>query len=186
MTVKERESAAKVLISLVQHQSFSQEIKTLEMGQSVSSSSPLFSLDPILSEGILHVGGRLKHAALSEEFRHPVILPNDGHITQLILSHYHSQVCHQGRSQTQMEVRANGFWILGCSKLVSKLIHKCVQCRRLRRPVEEQRMAELPKERVEESAPFTNCGMDCFGPFVVKRSRKEHKRYGLIFTCLYS
>ncbi|KAL2091628.1 hypothetical protein ACEWY4_013891 [Coilia grayii] len=57
-----------------------------------------------------------------------------------------------------MELRANGFWILGCSKLVSKFIYKCVQCRKLRRPVEEQRMAELPKERIEESAPFTNCG----------------------------
>ncbi|KAK0149774.1 hypothetical protein N1851_009477 [Merluccius polli] len=85
-----------------------------------------------------------------------------------------------------MELRANGFWILGCSTLVSKLIYKCVQCRKLRRSVEEQRMAELPKERVEESAPFTNCGMDCFGPFIIKRNRKEHKRYGLILTCLYS
>ncbi|KAK0152254.1 hypothetical protein N1851_006383 [Merluccius polli] len=186
VTVKERENAAKILISLVQKQSFSTEIKILEIGNSLPSSGPLFRLDPILSEGILRVGGRLKHAPLSEEFRHPIILPNKGHITQLILSHYHSQIFHQGRSQTQMELRANGFWILGCSTLVSKFIYKCVQCRKLRRSVEEQRMAELPKERVEESAPFTNCGMDCFGPFIIKRNRKEHKRYGLILTCLYS
>lgn len=26
--------------------------------------------------------------------------------------------------------------------------------------------------------------MDCFGPFIVKRARKELKRYGLLFTCL--
>uniref|UniRef100_A0A146S0A0 Gag-pol fusion polyprotein n=1 Tax=Fundulus heteroclitus TaxID=8078 RepID=A0A146S0A0_FUNHE len=85
-----------------------------------------------------------------------------------------------------MQVRINGFWILGCSRLVAQMIHKCVQCRKLRRPAEEQLMAELPKERLEASAPFTYCGMDCFGPFVVKRNRKEHKRYGLVFTCLYS
>lgn len=186
VTIKERESAAKVLISLVQQQSFGKEIKTFKMGHSLPNSSPLFRLDPILREGILRVGGRLKQASLSEEFRHPIILPNQGHITQLILSHYHAQVCHQGRSQTQMELRANGFWILGSSKLVSKFIYKCVQCRKLRRPVEQQQMAELPKVRIEESAPFTNCGMDCFGPFIIKRYRKEHKRYGLIFTCLYS
>lgn len=84
-----------------------------------------------------------------------------------------------------MELRANGYWISSGSKLVAKLIHMCVQCRKLRRPVEEQRMAELPKERVEASAPFTYCGMDCFGPFVIKRCRKEYKRYGLIFTCFY-
>lgn len=66
------------------------------------------------------------------------------------------------------------------------MIRQCVQCRRLRRPVEEQKMSELPKERCEASAPFTFCGMDCFGPFLIKRSRKEHKRYGLILTCLSS
>lgn len=61
-----------------------------------------------------------------------------------------------------------------------------MQCRRVRRPVEEQRMAELPKERVEASAPFTYCGMDCLGPFIVKRDCKGYKRYSLIFTCFYS
>lgn len=86
VTVQERENAAKIMISLVQKQSFSKEIKTLEMGHSLPNSSPLFRLDPILSEGILRVGGRLKHASLSEEFRHPIILPHKGHITQLILS----------------------------------------------------------------------------------------------------
>ena len=186
VTVKERECAAQAVMKLVQEQAFGREIRVLEAGESLPCSSPLFSLDPIVKGGTLHVGGRLKHSSLSEEFRHPLILPKDSHITQLVLSHYHSQVCHQGRSQTQMELRTNGFWIIGCSKLVAKLIHKCVQCRKLRRPVEEQRMAELPKERVEASAPFTNCGMDCFGPFAIKRNRKEHKRYGLIFTCLYS
>lgn len=41
------------------------------------------------------------------------------------------------------------------SKSVAKLIHRCVKYRRLRRPAEEQRMAELPKEHVEVSTPFT-------------------------------
>ena len=85
-----------------------------------------------------------------------------------------------------MELRTNGFWVIGGSKLVAKLIHTCVLCRKLRRPTESQRMAELPKERLEASAPFTYSGMDCFGPFIVKKARKEYKRYGLIFTCLYS
>lgn len=175
-----------MVIKLIRQQAFSREMKMLEAGESLPSSSPLFSLDPILIEGRLCVGGRLKHSSLSKEFRHPLILPRDSHITQLIISHYHIRVCHQSRSQTQMELRANGFWIINCSKLVAKLIHKCVQCRKLRRPVEEQRMAEPPKERIEASAPFTHCGMDCFGPFIIKRNHKAHKRYGLIFTCLYS
>ncbi|XP_057183499.1 uncharacterized protein LOC130550135 [Triplophysa rosa] len=139
-----------------------------------------------MKRGLLCVGGRLKQSSLSEELKHPVILPKDSHIVELILAHYHAKVCHQGRYLTLMELRANGFWVIGGGKSVAKLIHGCVQCRKLRRPTEQQQMAELPKERVEASAPFLYAGMDCFGPFSIKRFRKEHKRYGIIFTCLSS
>jgi len=44
-------------------------------------------------------------------------------------------------------------------------------------------MADLPVDRVETSAPFIFCGMDCVGPFMTKNGRKECKRYGLLFTC---
>lgn len=47
-------------------------------------------------------------------------------------------------------------------------------------------MADLPPERVKPSPPFTYCGMDCFGPFLVKQGRKVNKRYGLLFTCFSS
>lgn len=183
VTVEERRKACELVISLVQRQAFLQDIKTLQKGNSLPCSSPLSCLDPILDEGLLRVGGRLTKATLSRELKHLVILPKESHITRLILSHYHATICHQGRSQTLAELRANGFWVLGGSKTVAKLIHKCVQCRKLRRPTEEQRMAELPKERTEASAPFSYSGMDCFGPFSIKRGRKEYKRYGLIFTC---
>lgn len=186
MTVEERERAAKSVIRLAQEEQFSQEMKTLQNGESLPNSSPLFHLDPIIDGSVIRVGGRLEQSSLSLEVKHPVILPKEGHITKLILTHYHDKICHQGRNQTLTELRANGFWIIGGSKSVAKLIHRCVKCRRLRRPVEEQRMAELPKERVEASDPFTYCGIDCFGPFITKKARKEQKRYGLIFTCLSS
>lgn len=47
-------------------------------------------------------------------------------------------------------------------------------------------MADLPTDRVEPSPPFSYCGMDYFGPFITKQGRKEHKRYGLLFTSLSS
>ena len=45
-------------------------------------------------------------------------------------------------------------------------------------------MADLPKERVESTAPFIYCGMDCFGPFTVREGRKDLKRYAVMFTCM--
>lgn len=39
-------------------------------------------------------------------------------------------------------------------------------------------MAQVP--------PFANVGMDCFGHFIVKERRSELKKWGVLFTCLYS
>jgi len=47
-------------------------------------------------------------------------------------------------------------------------------------------MSDLPEDRLESTPPFTYCAVDYFGPFVVKESRKELKRYGVLFTCMAS
>ena len=46
-------------------------------------------------------------------------------------------------------------------------------------------MADLPQHRVTpDKPPFACVGVDCFGPFLVKRGRSLVKRYGVLFTCL--
>ena len=68
---------------------------------------------------------------------------------------------------------------------VSRLILDCVKCRRLRGNVGEQKMADLPSDSITpDLPPFTNVGVDYFGPIEVKRGRGTMKRYGVIFTCL--
>lgn len=48
-------------------------------------------------------------------------------------------------------------------------------------------MADLPEERVvPDLPPFTNVGVDYFGPVDVKRGRSIVKRYGVVFTCMTS
>ena len=44
----------------------------------------------------------------------------------------------------------------------------------------------IPKERTSNDPPFTNCGVDMFGPFTIKERRFELKRYGALFTCMAS
>ena len=47
-------------------------------------------------------------------------------------------------------------------------------------------MVDLPSDRTIDEPPFTNFGVDMFGPFLIKEGRKELKRYGALFTCLSS
>ena len=94
----------------------------------------------------------------------PFRLPKAHHVTALIIDHFHKKVQLQGRGITMNEIRSNGIWVLPLSSAVSSLIHKCVKCRRQRRPLEDQKMANLPMDRVEPSPSFTYWGMDCFGP----------------------
>ena len=78
-------------------------------------------------------------------------------------------------------------WITNANSATRKNISKCFIYRRQRGKLGEQKMSDLPKERVlPDKAPFTNVGVDYFGPFDVKRGRSLIKRYGVIFTCFTS
>ena len=84
------------------------------------------------------------------------------------------------------EVRASGYWIIEMSSAISSIIYKCIMCRQLRSNLQQQRMAILPKDRLEPAPPFIYSAVDYFGPFSVKERRKEVKCYGVIFTCMAS
>ena len=69
---------------------------------------------------------------------------------------------------------------------MSYLVSRCIICRNRRSPPQQQKLANLPEDRVEPAAPFTY-SVDYFGPFTVKKEgRKEVKRYGVMFVCIAS
>ena len=149
--------------------------------------SNLYTLDPFLDEnGVLRVGGHLKHADLSTAVKYPVILPRKGHVTDLIISHCHDSVEHQGRGRNHNKIRSSGFWITGGNSAVSDHVAKCVCCRKLRGAVQEQKMVDLPEDRVQSATPFSYCAVVYFGPWYVKEGRCELQRYGVLFTCMAS
>ena len=49
-----------------------------------------------------------------------------------------------------------------------------------------QKMADLPQERCTEAALFTYCGVDIFGPLIIKERRSELRHCGAFFTCFFS
>ena len=83
---------------------------------------------------------------------------------------------HGGHGITLNQIRSSGYWIVGANSAVNNFIFRCVDCCRLRGRIGEQKMADLPACRSTETAPFTHCGVDIFGPFIVKQRRSEVKR----------
>ena len=193
INVVDLEAAGKLIVQAIQVRAFSEEMTTLkgnegrENQRDLKLSSKIAKLNPFLDDdGILRVGGRLKNADLPYGVKYPMILPRSSHVSSLIIRHFHERTAHQGKGMTFNEVRSNGFWVVGGSSEVSSAIHQCVKCRRLRGAVVEQKMSDLPQERLERCPLFTYCTVDYLGPSVLTEGRKSSTRYGVLFTCMAS
>ena len=119
------------------------------------------------------------------------ILPKNHHLSKLVVLHYHGQIHHQGRQITHGAIRQAGYWLVGGHRLVTSVLQSCVNCKKLRGTTLEQTLADLPRDRIEPAAPFTNVGFDAFGPLtiVTRKTRggaANSKRWGLVFICLSS
>ena len=146
--------------------------------------SSIFQLNPKLRNGLLAVGGRLESAPVNEDLKYPYILPNNHHVTELIIRHNHANVGHMGQESVLSSLRER-FWVIKGRSAVRRVLRKCVDCQKRKAPTGEQFMAKLPEDRITpHKPPFTYVGVDLFGPIEVKQKRSRVKRYGCIFTCL--
>lgn len=175
------------IIKYVQSNSYKPLIKTLKQNENISRKEPLKKLNPFLdSQGILRVGGRLSHLPVDFEARHQAILPPASHVTWLLMNEAHQRVGHMGRQAILAHVRTK-YWIPHGNALARKVVNSCMICRKNQRSFSKQIMAELPSYRIiGDDPPFTETGVDNFGPFYVVNGRKHEKRYGTVFTCLKS
>ena len=118
VNTQELENAEIEIIKAVQREEFQEEICLLHSDNTqrgsqelhsikvVKKTSSLYRLDPFLDEnGLLQVGSCLKNADLATAVKHPVILPKKGHVTGLIISHFHNIVEHPGRGMTLNQIR---------------------------------------------------------------------------------
>ena len=206
-TVQELEQAMRIIIEAVQEEAFEEILKSEHRVHTSEEETPrdrasekkrtmkksaLFRLDPFISDdGLLCVGGRLRRARLEYGEGHPVLLPKGHHLSRLIVRHYHSRVHHQGRQITHGAIRQAGYWLINGNHTVAKELNLCVVCKKLRGPSVEQRMADLPADKIEATPPFPNVGFDVFGPWSIQTRRTRGrttslKRWGLVFTCLSS
>ena len=150
----------------------------------VKKGSPLSKIRPHMINGLLVVGGRIgRSACVSEETKHPVILPRRHHVTELVLREAHESVGHEGRDHTFWRLRQK-YWVVGAGPEIRKMIRSCVTCRKVNARPQRQLMADLPLERVSAETPaFSTVLLDVFGPILVRNGRVERKRYALMCVC---
>lgn len=184
------QSVVKWIFKMVQLSVYVKEVMLLSKGSLLNKDSNILSLDPVVgNDGLLRVGGRLGRSEMSVQEKNPIIIPPKHPVAELLVRHYHSLVHHQGRHFTEGAIRSAGLWVVGGKRIVQKVIHNCVVCRKLRGMFASQKMSELPVERVNQSSPFSHVGVDVFGPWhiVTRRTRGgmvESKRWAVLFTCL--
>ncbi|XP_077966916.1 uncharacterized protein LOC144420936 [Styela clava] len=195
-TVAERENATIGIVKLIQTDSLSAELCYFK--DMMSSGPPpsdrkrlkspfakeLLQCNPYVADYILRVGGRLRQSELQPDQRNPVILPPYHHATRLLIDYYHCEHGHCGSNQVQAYLLQK-YWILHLQSAVAKVLRECMPCKiRSARPG-KQWMSDMPAVRLcTGNRPFFHSFVDYFGPIKVKLGRSEHKRYGVIFTCL--
>ena len=85
------------LIRESQKLTYPEKYEALQNGNSISEKSSLIKLNPRLENGIIVMQGRLGNLyQMPEQMKHPIILPRDSRITELIILQHNQSTAHSG------------------------------------------------------------------------------------------
>ena len=91
---------------------------------------------------------------------------------------------HTGFAHTLSLIRQK-YWIPQGQSSLKKVLKRCTLCRRHEGgPYKMPLMPPIPTERVSVAVPFTNTGVDYFGPLYIKVKRDTQKIWVCLYTCL--
>lgn len=185
LSASETDHALMQWVRTTQQQTFSEEMQRLNANKLCGAH--LQRLSPFLDdEGVLRVGGRLTNANIAYEQKHPILLPSNHRLTDLLVTQYHLRYLHPS-PRTLQSILGQRFWILSARRVVRRITSKCVRCFRCKPTNQNPIMGDLPSERVSPLKPFATSGVDYGGPFHITpykmRGCKSVKAYLCLFIC---
>ncbi|XP_059223359.1 uncharacterized protein LOC131997084 [Stomoxys calcitrans] len=158
------------LVKICQRISFKDDITCLQNKLPLACNSRVLKLQPFLDdEGVLRVGGRIKHADLSFGKKHPILLTKTDPISYLIFAEAHSKTLHGGVQLMQSYVMTH-YWILSARNLAKSVKRNCVTCFKYSAKAATQIMGNLPQVRLNPARPFKHSGLDYAGPINMKQN----------------
>ncbi|XP_046666600.1 uncharacterized protein LOC124358342 [Homalodisca vitripennis] len=188
LTTEELNHATNHLIRAEQEHYMREDYNRLMEGKKIRKDSPLWNLQSFFGpEKLIRVGGRLKHAEIKIDQKHPIVLPYKSHLTELIFRHEHIRLLHAAPQLLLASLRQR-YWPLNGRNLARRTIHSCVKCFKANPKTTQPQMGVLPSDRVRPCRPFSNTGTDISGPVYIKASKRRNsptsKGYIVIFVCL--
>ncbi|XP_063994322.1 uncharacterized protein LOC135171624 [Diachasmimorpha longicaudata] len=192
LSVDERNEARLKMIKMAQALSLPNDLKQGPSDLKKTKQKYMSQLNAFIDDqGLWRVGGRLQHANILYDQKHPIILPQHNHVTDLIIREHHLSHLHSG-TQTTLYALRQRYWPLGGKAQIRKIIWRCVECNRARPIQVNYTMGNLPTSRVTSSSSgvFQHVGVDYAGPMSIKerkhQNRKQVKAYVAIFVCMAS
>ena len=159
ITVPEIHEGDKLLVKYIQSRCYPNKMTSLKHDGRVTIPSSLSKLYPVLDDGMIVVGGRLKHAPVSLRAKCLINLPFHHILSRLIIAECHNDA-HLGTEWVLSKVRCKLWIVVKCNCVTGKRFYA--------RPM-TQMMSDLPSERSQpDLALFGYVGVDVFGPFLVK------------------
>ena len=151
----------------------------------------LDSLTVFWRGGLCRTRGRLSPEDMKASMGHEslVVIPESSRLAFLVMSESHAED-HSSAGESLWRSRRRGYWIVRGRVLAKKVVERCLVCRRIRARMEQQVMADLPREVFQiPCRAFSRVQIDYAGAVMVKdqvKRRTQRKCFPLLFVCLNS
>ena len=135
ISLAELVNAETEILKYVQQSSFKDELSGLQRKESnkISKTSCIVKLEPVLIGGLISVGGRLHRAQIDDDACHPIILPKNHHVVDLIIKYDHYISGHSGLEHT-LSLVWQQFWVNKARPAVKRILKGCIGCRKRQAP----------------------------------------------------
>lgn len=137
---------------------------------------------------LIRVRGRVQNYFLSEFEKHPIIIPGEHHVTNLLVHQAHRFTLHGGPLLVQSFIYRQ-FCILRGRNLIQSIVRQCVKCTRYNAITQEQLMGPLSAVRSRPLEHFFTLGLITLVHSVLKHFQAEVKKPSkdmLQYLCVWS
>ena len=175
--VEIRKKAEKICLEWSQSITFSAQINALKNKLPIPKKSRIAGLNAFLDEdGLLGSESRLINVRECETSSRPIILEGSDKITRLLVQYYHEN-CFHGSHKTVINELRQSYWIVGLRHLLRSIVSNCAICKWFRSNPSIPKMAALPLAHLDHRMrPFSHCGIDYFGPLIVKIGYRRREK----------